>query len=62
MVKAASGKNNQVVPVTPGNIDRNRLPTHVVMDSPVRGGWCPERGVFVVPRDQLIKLKNPEFM
>lgn len=45
-------------PITPANIVREGLEnaTHHVEDAPFRGFWCPERGVLVVPEDQLTLL------
>lgn len=43
-------------PVTPGNIHRHGelgSATHQLMDFPMGGYWKPERGVFVVPAEQV---------
>ena len=47
-------------PVTPDNINRKHLrhATHHVEDWPVRGFWCPERGIFVVPIAQVTERKR----
>jgi hypothetical protein len=42
-------------PVTPANIVRDgRLgrPTYHLLDFPTAGCWKPERGIFVVPKEQ----------
>lgn len=45
-------------PVTPGNITRHRMSeaTHILTDFPKAGLWCPDRGIFVVPEDQVKEL------
>ena len=47
---------NASAPVTPANLIRDSRfgpPTHHLLDFPVAGFWKPNRGVFVVPEDQV---------
>lgn len=45
-------------PVTPDNIIRGRQEeaTHHLSDYPKAGLWCPARGIFCVPEDQVREL------
>ena len=47
-------------PVTNETLDRNKYAydtaTHELTDFPSRGCWCPERGIFVVPKAQVTEL------
>ncbi len=44
-------------PVRPENIERpGDEATHHLIDFPVAGYWKPDRGVFVVPGDQVVEL------
>ncbi len=47
-------------PVTTDNIIRKRMgeATHHLSDWPKAGAWFPERGVFVVPEDQVQDLTD----
>ncbi len=46
--------------VTSGNLVRKNLEeaTHQLVDMPVGGCWCPERGFFVVPEGQVTEIKK----
>lgn len=55
------GSANVVVangPVRPENLDREMPPTHTMVDLPKSGYWRPEKGIFVVPKPQVKKLKG----
>jgi hypothetical protein len=49
-------------PVTMGNIVRTSpaSATHQMVDAPNRGFWCPERGVFVVPENQVKRIRGKD--
>lgn len=44
-------------PITNSNIKRPAKDcTHHLSDFPAAGCWCPDRGIFVVPEQQVKKL------
>ena len=46
-------------PVTGSNLDRQANDaTHYLSDFPSAGFWCPQLGIFVVPKNQVKELKR----
>jgi hypothetical protein len=43
-------------PILPEMLDRQRQPTHHMVDFPKNGYWKPSKGIFVVPQKQVTNL------
>jgi hypothetical protein len=54
VVKAGLNKHIDAQLMRPA---RAQNPTHSMSDSPAAGCWMPDRGVFIVPANQVKELK-----